>query len=320
MNPSPEITVLMPAYNAGPFIADAIRSVLAQSFGAFELLVIDDGSTDDTTAIVTSFKDERIRLLRQPHGGVARALNHGLTMASAPLVARFDADDLCHPQRLQRQWQLLQDDADLVIAGSAVDYIDAEKTPVFTWQPPAYTHSDLLQLVTNSCPFIHSSVIFRRDAVLEAGGYPEAAHTFEDHLLWTRLLPHGKGINIPDSLLQVRLNIQSVTIDERWRPRTFRRIKAEALRAGSISTEDGTLLQEIIRSQSRPRIKEGAYHALLGKKYLWNNYDPARARASLRRALNCNPLYMAGYGLLLASFLPPDWIRKGYETIKTLGR
>ncbi|RYY83342.1 MAG: glycosyltransferase [Chitinophagaceae bacterium] len=313
----PEITVLMPAYNAAAFIGDAVRSVLAQSFKNFELLIIDDGSTDATAAIVNSFRDERIKLLQQANGGVAAALNRGLIAARAPLIARFDADDLCAPQRLQVQLQLMQSRPDLLIAGSAVEYIDAERSPVFTWQPPAYEHEELLALVTESCPFIHSSVIYRRAAVIDAGGYPEGAHTFEDHLLWTRLLPQGKGINIPEPLVQVRLNVASVTIDERWRPRSFRRIKAEALRAGRISTDDASRLATIIHAQSNGAVKEGAYHALLGKKYLWNNYDPGKARASLRRALSCNPFYTAGYGLLVASFLPPSWIRKGYQTFKS---
>lgn len=318
--PAPEITVLMPAYNAAAFIGDAIASVLRQSFTGFELLVVDDGSTDDTVAIVQSFNDPRITLLRQAHAGVAAALNRGLAAAQAPLVARFDADDLCHPQRLARQREIMQQDPALVIAGSAVVYVDAALQPVFSWQPPAYAHSDLLRVLPHQCPFIHSSVIFRKAAVLAAGGYPEGAHTFEDHLLWTRLLPRGKGANSSEPLVQVRLNVGSVTIDERWRPRSFRQIKAAALRAGRISTEDADALAAIIRQQSRPEVKEGAYHALLGKKFLWNNYDPEKARASLRRALSCNPYYTAGYGLLVASYLPPAWIRRGYELVKNWRR
>ncbi|RYY39140.1 MAG: glycosyltransferase [Chitinophagaceae bacterium] len=314
----PEITVLMPAYNAAEYIANAVRSVLAQTFADFELLVVDDGSTDDTASIVRSFTDGRIRLLQQPNGGVATALNVGLLAARAPLIVRFDADDLCAPERLHVQWELMQRNPQLVIAGTAVEYVDAHGTPVFSWQPPAYDHAQLLEVLPRTCPFIHSSVVYRRSAVLAAGGYPEGAHTFEDHLLWTKLLPTGRGLNLPEPLLQVRLNVASVTIDERWRPRSFRRIKARALRDGSISTDDSARLAQIIHNQSRPAVKEGAYHALLGKKFLWNNYDPPRARASLLRALSCNPFYAAGYGLLFASYLPPAWIRRGYHLFKNL--
>jgi glycosyltransferase involved in cell wall biosynthesis len=312
----PEITVLMPAYNAADFIAEAIQSVLQQSFTPFELLVIDDGSTDTTAAIVSSFNDRRIRLHQQPNRGVAAALNAGLALAHAPLIARFDADDLCFPNRLSTQREAMNTDHELVILGSAVEYIDIEKNPVFTWNPPAVSHHELLAMVHENCPFIHSSVMFRKEAVLKAGGYPEHAHSFEDHLLWTKLLPLGKGANLKEALMQVRLNAQSITIDERWRPAAFRKIKSEALRTGCISTEYGNRLLDMLQRQNLGPIKEGAYHALLGKKYLWNNFQPRKARQSLLRALACNPFYTAGYGLLAASYLPPSWIRKGYKAFK----
>lgn len=97
---SPQITVLMPAYNAGKYIREAITSVLEQSFADFELLIVNDGSTDDTADIIDSFNDERIVVLSQENKGVAAALNNGLRHARAPYIARFDADDVCYPYRL----------------------------------------------------------------------------------------------------------------------------------------------------------------------------------------------------------------------------
>ena len=97
----------MPAYNVSSYIGEAISSVLAQNFTDYELLIIDDGSTDDTTEIVQLFTDRRIRLIRQPHAGIAAALNLGLKEARAGLVARFDADDICLPGRLTSQYQFL---------------------------------------------------------------------------------------------------------------------------------------------------------------------------------------------------------------------
>jgi glycosyltransferase involved in cell wall biosynthesis len=94
---NPAITVLMPAYNAGKYIHEAISSVLAQSFTNFELLIVNDGSTDDTLAVISSFNDARIRVINQTNKGVAAALNNGLQHAQAPYIARFDADDICYP-------------------------------------------------------------------------------------------------------------------------------------------------------------------------------------------------------------------------------
>ena len=94
---NPTITVLMPAYNAGNYIGEAIASVLAQTFTDFELLIINDGSTDQTTAIIRQFNDPRIVIINQENTGVAAALNTGLQHARAGYIARFDADDVCYP-------------------------------------------------------------------------------------------------------------------------------------------------------------------------------------------------------------------------------
>src|ERR1700712_3200957 len=102
---NPLVTVLMPAYNAEKYIAEAISSVLKQSFTDFELLIVNDGSTDGTEKIINSFNDSRIILISQPNKGVSAALNFGLTHSRALYVARFDADDICHPDRLKIQYE-----------------------------------------------------------------------------------------------------------------------------------------------------------------------------------------------------------------------
>src|SRR5580692_1553381 len=104
---SPKVTVLMPAYNAGKYIGEAITSVLEQSFTDFELLIINDGSTDNTEKIIRSFKDSRIVLINQDNKGIAAALNAGLNMARANYIARFDADDICYPDRLKIQYDFI---------------------------------------------------------------------------------------------------------------------------------------------------------------------------------------------------------------------
>src|SRR5882757_7271659 len=104
---SPKVTVLMPAYNAGKYIGEAISSVLGQSFVDFELLIVNDGSTDDTEKIIRSFHDSRIVMIRQENKGVSAALNLGLAHARAPYIARFDADDICLPNRLKVQYEFI---------------------------------------------------------------------------------------------------------------------------------------------------------------------------------------------------------------------
>lgn len=111
----PTVSVVLPAFNAERTIARAIRSILQQTFDDFELIVIDDGSTDQTASVVKSFADDRLRLVQQPHTGVATAANHGTQLSSAPLIARMDADDVSDQARLERQIRYLNDhDLDVV--------------------------------------------------------------------------------------------------------------------------------------------------------------------------------------------------------------
>src|SRR5438309_494210 len=104
-----KITVLMPAYNAGKYIRASIESVLNQTYQNFELLIINDGSTDDTISIVLSINDPRIVLVNKEHEGIATTLNTGLRLADTYYIARFDADDICMPQRLEKQFNFLED-------------------------------------------------------------------------------------------------------------------------------------------------------------------------------------------------------------------
>jgi glycosyltransferase involved in cell wall biosynthesis len=311
----PVITVLMPAYNAAGFIAQAIDSVLQQSFTAFELLVVDDGSTDETITIVRSYTDERVKLLQLPHKGIAAALNSGLAAAAGKYIARFDADDICYPQRLQVQYDFLLASPDYFICGCAADYITEEGDFVFTYQPPGFLYKALLKTYMDKCPFIHSGVMYVKDAIVHAGGYNEHAHTFEDHLLWARLLHKAKGCNLEQVLLKVRLNPQSVTIDERWRPRQFTEIKSRAIANRSINAQEGGALLAILKEQDKAVTKLAAYHSLLGKKYLWDNYRPVSARDHIKKAIKLQPLAVKNYGLLLLSFLPEQLVKKIYALL-----
>jgi glycosyltransferase involved in cell wall biosynthesis len=313
---SPKVTVLMPAYNAGKYIGEAIASVLTQSFTDFELLIVNDGSTDDTLNVIHSFNDERIVVLNQENKGVAAALNNGLRHARAHYIARFDADDVCYPYRLQVQYDFITSHPYYTIIGSGVDYTDVNGDLIFTWQPDALSHTEIRQLSYKICPFIHSSVFYKRSAVSEAGGYNELAYTFEDHFLWAGMLKHEKAFNLNQPLIKVRLNAESITIDEKWRTGKFRQIKYSTLRKLSITEAEGRQLSEIGIKQLSPRIKKGAYYALIGKKYLWNNYQPEKARKNLVKTLAISPLHIKNYFLLAMSFLPERALMRLYQVAK----
>lgn len=312
----PEITVLMPAYNAQKYICKAIESVLAQTFSNFELLIVNDGSTDDTLQRINAYTDPRIRVINQENLGVAMALNNGLNNAMTSFIARFDADDICLPQRLEVQYNFMKANPSYSLVGSGVDYIDANQHYVFTHYPEANTYSEILQLDYTICPFIHSSVFYKKEVIMKFGGYSQYAYTFEDHLLWLNLLQEEEAYNLSQSLIKVRLNPESITIDEKWRTLQFRKIKNNALKKHSITKEEGLQLLEIGKNQHAKQIKEGAYYALLGKKYLWNNYDPEKARRNLVISLIISPYHIKNFFLFLASFLPKKMLILGYQLVK----
>ena len=314
---APPVTVLMPAYNAGPYIAEAIDSVLAQTFADFELLIINDGSTDDTVAIIERYKDSRIRLHHQENQGVIGALNTGLSLAGAPVIARFDADDICYPDRLQVQMDYLLAHPECVLLGAASDYIDKDGAYLFEWQPPAYDDASLREVIFTTSPFDHPATMYRTAAALEAGGYPAGAIHFEDHLFWTLLMQKGTVKNLSQPLIRHRFNPQSVTIDEKWRGKDFAALKYRSIRQGYVSDMDAAALKLLLLPQDVARYKDAAYYSMIGKKYLWNNPKPAAARAHLRKAISILPLKPGPYLLYLLSFLPAGWIRGLYRKLKS---
>ena len=310
---TPLITVLMPAYNAEKYIGEAIASVLGQTFADFELLIINDGSTDTTRQIIDSFTDPRIRLINQTNQGVAPALNIGLLNAKADIIARFDADDICMPERLGMQYDFLMNNPGYIIVGSNADYIDMDDEFVFTGRMSAYSDEDIRLAIFSNCPLIHSTIMYRKETVLKAGSYNTHAYAFEDHLLWSKLLGYGKACNLPVILVKVRLAPESVSIDEKWRTRRFHEIKYGSIRRGDITEQEGKELLAILKRQNNPKIKEGSYYSLLGKKYLWDNHQPGKARSNLKKAIRIHPGRLDSYGIMLLSFLPKNFISWLYK-------
>jgi glycosyltransferase involved in cell wall biosynthesis len=301
---NPKITVLMPAYNAEKYIGEAITSVLRQSFPDFELLIINDGSTDRTAHIISSFHDSRIVVVNQDNRGISAALNTGLKHARAAYIARFDADDVCYPDRLKIQYEFMVAYPEYTILGSAADYMDVEGNFIFTHHPAGHLNEEIQRLKYTVCPFIHSSVFYKKEVIMKNGGYNEHAYTYEDHFLWVNILRAEKACNLSQALIKVRLNPESVTIDEKWRTPEFREIKYATLKRRTITAAEGNTLQQIGRKQHSPKIKQGAYYALCGKKFLLNNYQPQKARIHVAKAISIHPFRLDNYLLFTVSYFP----------------
>lgn len=303
---STHLTVLMPAYNAGPYIKEAIESILHQTYSDFEFLIVNDGSKDETLEVIKQFKDTRIKLIDQQNKGLIDTLNEALQIAKGDLIARMDADDVCFPQRLERQVAFLQEHPDYVAVGAEANVIDKDGNFLYHLKPIGYTNEEINERINIKVPFIHPSVVFRKSAVIKAGGYPKNALQFEDHLLWKRLLLIGKVHNLKEILLNFRFNPESVTVDEKWRGKEFIEIRKRSIETSKISDEDAVKLRSILNLQKHSHFKEASYYAMIGKKYLWNNPNSALARRSIVKAIELYPGNWQSYLLYAFSFVPPS--------------
>lgn len=312
---NPIVTILMPVYNGALYLREAMDSIFAQSFTEFELLVINDGSTDNTLAILQSYNDERLRIITQQNAGVSAALNRGLLEAKGYFIARVDSDDVCATNRLEKQIQFLKTHEDYVLIGSDADYMDKDGEFVFYYQNTGHNNEEIQQRYMEHCPFIHSTVIFVKSIVLQLGGYDTNAHLFEDYFLWIKLIKLGKVANLPEPLMNIRFNPESVTIDDKDCSPEYLSIKHKALQSGVLTDDEGKKLKEN-SLRIAPKTKTYSYHVLLAKKYLWNNYQPQKVRTHLLHAIKLLPLKPQNYLFYLLSFLPNSAIRAIYMRSK----
>ncbi|MBL8635048.1 MAG: glycosyltransferase [Myxococcales bacterium] len=214
-NQLPRISVLLPVYNAAPYVEEAVRSILAQTVTDFELIVIDDGSTDGSGELLTALADEdsRIRLVRRPNTGIVGALNEALGLARADLVARMDADDIAWPTRFAKQAAYLSQHPECVAVGSAIIVIDPLGEPIK--QPKqALSHEEIdAQLLSGyGWALVHPAAMMRRQAVLDLGGYRTQYNKVEDLDLFLRLAERGRLANLPDVLLSFRQHFTSTCV------------------------------------------------------------------------------------------------------------
>jgi glycosyltransferase involved in cell wall biosynthesis len=215
----PAVSVVMPVYQAADFLAEAIESILAQTYPDLELIAVDDGSHDASLAILERLarRDARVRVLARPHRGVIPARNEGLRHARGELVACMDADDVSLPHRLERQVAALASDPGLVCLGGAFEVIDAKDRLLNRWRPPQDHDAIVAMALTGRSPICGSNATFRRDAALAIGGYDPDAPFVEDLDLWLRLAAVGRLANLPEVISRVRFRDDSQSAVEQQR-------------------------------------------------------------------------------------------------------
>ena len=205
------ITILLPFRTAASMVDAAIASIVAQSFMEWKLLLIDNASTDESTAIAQRWceRDPRIRLINEPTVGIAHALNTGLAHADAPLIARMDADDIAHPDRLAQQVEFMNAHPQTGVLGTRTRFeTTVEKSrgmaSFVNWQNAILTpHEHYVKRFVDA-PLAHPTVIFRKELVVRFGGYSTDPLP-EDHELWLRWMHHGvRFAKLPQELLTWR--------------------------------------------------------------------------------------------------------------------
>ncbi len=212
-NPVPRVSVLMPVYNAQRYLAQAVESVLAQTWRDFELIVINDGSTDESEAMLRRYAaaDSRVRLVSRPNTGYVVALNEMIGLARGDLLARMDADDVCLPARFERQVAYMDQHPECAACGCRVQLIDADGDALRDMSAST-THEqiDAAHLAGRGGEIAHPAAMIRASAMRKVGGYRTDLAPAEDLDLFLRLGEVGSLANLPDRLLQYRVHLQSV--------------------------------------------------------------------------------------------------------------
>lgn len=214
MTVSPRVTVLMSVHDGAPFVGRAVESILHQTFSDFELLVVNDGSRDMTPQILESYRDPRIRILDNANNvGLTRSLNIGLRAARGKLIARQDADDVSFPERLARQVDAFDEFPEAVLIGAQAYEIDARGRHFDTleWRKCISPIAIKWQIMFEN-PFVHTSVMFSRDVVLEEfRGYDESFRSNQDFELWSRMVRRHSSRNLKEALVALRSRTKSIS-------------------------------------------------------------------------------------------------------------
>jgi len=207
--PEPLISVVMPVHNGLPFLHQSIQSILNQTLTEFEFVILNDGSTDGSDSVLREWeqRDSRIRIYENRQRlGLSMSSNLVVARSRAPLIARMDADDLCEPDRLKRQWEVMRDNPDVAAAGTLCDGIDAEGRRV---RP-----RDRWRISRRSAfpPFPHGSVMFRRQVFEDTGGYRRDCEKREDQDLFRRMATRAHVVTLPEVLYHYRYHLQNSTV------------------------------------------------------------------------------------------------------------
>ncbi len=209
----PSVSVIIPTHNYGRFLAEAVESVLGQTFVDFELIIVDDGSTDDTAYVVKPFlKDQRISYIYQDKRGPSSARNAGIREARGEFIALLDADDVWLPSKIEKQIQMIKESADVGLVYCLAEHVD-EKGGALPHVPMPHmehpTYKDLLHFPLT----LPSCVLISKQIFDEVGLFDETLTAIEDANMWIRILRHHKSAYVDEVLVKIRKHLKSSQTD-----------------------------------------------------------------------------------------------------------
>jgi len=271
----------MTVYNAEPYLAESIESVLAQSEPSWELIAVDDGSTDGSAAILARAADPRVRVVTLARNeGRTRALRHACAHARGDYIAVLDADDIAHPRRLERQREFLDRHPQVALVGSWAEQIDLHGNVIAYYKPPVDPEA-LHESLGWTNPLVHSSAMFRREAAVAAGGYPEHLVYAQDRGLLLALARRHEIAILGEFLCKLRITPGSMTRAGRYRA-VIAREELALLEYAAVNLRLGRQSRRLNRHAiATTRAKLGIAHLRAG--------DVARGIAWIARAPLADP-------------------------------
>src|SRR5882672_8268442 len=208
----PELTVVMSVFNGDKFLPAALDSIMAQSMQDFELVVVNDGSTDGSAEILEEYarRSGRIQVVHEGHAGTSAAVNRGCDLVKTPYIARMDADDVSLPDRLARQLRFLRGRPQVALLGGGAEFINESGEVLFRVDVPT-RHDEITAVLPERNVFVHSAVVMRRDAHLAVGGYRRAfSGLTEDYDLWLRIAERYEVANLAEVIVRYRVHRRQV--------------------------------------------------------------------------------------------------------------
>lgn len=300
MSPRPIVaSVVLPMCNAERYLRLSIESILEQTFRELELVIVDDGSTDGSAAIAEEYasRDARVRLLRLQRSGLSHALNAGVAASKGWYIARMDADDIAHPDRLRKQVAFLDATPSCVLVGTSIEVIDAVDGSLGT-RYFAEDHEEIVEeMLHGTFAISHPTVLMRRAAFDAAGGYDQAMYPSDDFALWLEMSKSGRLANLREPLLRYRRHEQAVSVLNRplHHELTIRIVNAARIERGLAPLRS--------RVPSSPASVDAWYHFDCARFALTGGTRRDAVR-HLFKTLAIAPLWLEVYAVLFACLLP----------------